>query len=269
MKQRQLNRRKRARQERKQRKHNSETTNRTITPCVEDESMNTNQEQPHQKSPLLTGLVKAAGFIPMLALVAILGTNQFYINLIPWFQPVIDDQVAILTLTAGNAAIIGIFMDKNLSGLNKVALLTAAIATYLAGHQAIGDNIAGKFITIVLSLSAIVVILAEFIVAGFEKARRFIRSWTGLLFILFVVVGIPIAAYNQLQNENYIRDWILIPIAAIIGFAILVAILWLLVKLSLKCSRVAYSRLKWLLQYIRNWLGRHRPGQRGRAGRRR
>ena len=258
MKQRRLNRHKRTRQERKQRKHNSEVTSRTSIPCAQDESMNTDNAQPGKKSMLSIYVIRGLGFVPMVALVVILAATHLYANPFPWFQPIIDNQIAILTLTAGHAAIMGILIGKNLSGLSTVALLTAALATYLAGYQAIGEDIAGHVLTIVLFLSAILGIFAECIVTVVKKVWSFAWSRKGLA-IISMVVAIVVATYNQLRNENYFINWILIPLAAIFGFVVLVAISWLLIKLSAKHFRSAYSWLKRRIRYIYNWLIRHKP----------
>ena len=258
MKQRRLNRHKRTRQERKQRKHNSEVTSRTSIPCAQGESMNTDNAQPRKESTLSAYIIRVVGFIPMVALVVILAATHLYANPFPWFQPIIDNQIAILTLTAGHAAIMGLLIGKNLSGFNTAALLIAALATYLAGYHAIGEDAAGQVLTIVLLLSGIMGAFAEYIVVISKGVWRFVWSWKGLAAIA-IVVFIVVVNYNQMRNENYIRNWIIIPFAAIFGFVVLVAISWLLIKLSAKHFRSAYSWLKRRIRYIYNWLIRHKP----------
>ena len=220
--------------------------------------MNTDNVQPRKESTLSIYIIRVVGFIPMVALVAILATTHLYTNPFPWFQPIVENQIAILTLTAGHAAIMGLLIGKNLSGLSTVALSTAALATYLAGYHAIGDDPAGQVLTIVLLLSGIMVVSAKCIVTVTKKVWSFVWSRKGLAAIA-IVVAIAVATYNQLRNENYFRDWIFIPIATFIGFVIFVAISWLLIKLSAKYFRATYSWLNRRTMYTYNWLSKRRP----------
>lgn len=253
MKRRQSIRRKRARQERKQSKPVSETTNQAPTPCAGNDPVTIEKEQPRKESAILANVIILVGFIPMVMLVAILATHEYYIDRIPWFKPIVEKQVAVLTLTAGQAAIVGLFMDKRLYEWSSVALLIAATATYTAGYQIIGDNTAEQVIAIVLFFSGILIVFAKRISAGMNKTWCFVRSKKGLVTIL-VIVGAMATIYNQSRDENYIRNWILIPSAVFVGFVVSIGVLWLLIKLSIKCLATVYPWLRQRISYAYNRL---------------
>ena len=243
------NKRQRARQERKQDKPVSETTNRAPTSCAGNDPVTIEKEQPRKESAILTNVIITVGFIPMVMLLAILVTHEYYINLIPWFQPIVEIRVAVLTLTAGQAAIIGLVMSKRLSNWSSLALLIAAVATYLAGHQTIGDNLEGRVIAIVLFFSVILTVVAKSIDTVIKNAWRFVWSKKGFVCIL-TIVGLIAAIYNQSQDENYIRNWILIPSAVFVGFVVSIGVLWLLIKLSIKCLATIYPWLRQWISYV-------------------
>ena len=246
MNRRRSNRRKRARQERKQSKPVSETTNQAPTPCAGNDPVNIEKEQPRKESTILANVIILVGFIPMVMLVVILATHGYYIDRIPWFQPIVKKQVEVLTLTAGQAAIIGLLMNKRIFEWSSFALLIAAIATYTAGYQIIGDNTAEQVIAIVLFLSGGLIVFAKGISAVMKKVGRFV--WAKIGFVIILVCAI-IVIYNQSQNENYIRNWILIPSAVIVGFVVSIGVLWLLIKLSIKCLATVYPWLRQRISY--------------------
>ena len=185
----------------------------------------------------------------MAMLVAILATHGYYIDRIPWFQPIIEKQVAVLTLTAGQAAIIGLLMNKRIFEWSSLALLIAAIATYTAGYQIIGDNTAEQVIAIVLFFSGILIVFAKRISAGINKTWRFVWPKNGS-FTIFAIVGLIAFIYNQSRDENYFINWILIPSAVFVGFVVSIGVLWLLIKLSINRFITVYQWLRPRISYV-------------------
>lgn len=253
MKKRRPNKRKRARQEKKPKTPVSEIKNQAPTPCTGNDRVNINKEQPRNEFTILTHVIIFVGLMPMIMLVAILPTQVYYISLIPWFQPIVEKQVAVLTLIAGQAAIIGLFMSKRLSSWSSLALMIAASATYLAGHHAIGDNLEGQVIIVMLFFSGALTVFAKRISAVTEKSWHFVRSKKGIL-VIFAIVGAMATIYNQSQDENYIRNWILIPSAVLVGFYVSIVIFWLLIKLSINRFITVYQWLKRWTSYVYKWL---------------
>ena len=254
MKHRRSKRRRRNRHYRKQSKLLPEPANQRLTKRLEDRRISVSEEQQYTRPTILAHAIRITGFLPTAVLLGMLGTHDYYIHLIPWFQPIVDRQVAILTLSAGNAGLIGLFMGNRARlEWRTLALMAAAIATYLAGHRAIGDNIAGHTLIVILFLSAVLAVFAESIDTGIQWARNFLSSKKGFLTILMVVSVVAIV-YNQWQDENYIRNWILIPFGILVGVIIAVAVLWLLLRLGFKNLPTTYSWFKQRVAQVGNWL---------------
>ena len=183
--------------------------------------------------------IRAAGISPIVALSGILLTHHLYQSFLPgWFDPLLNNQVAILTLCAGHAGIIGLWLNsRGRPNWSTLALMLAAIATAGAGYRSVGESTAGHVVVVLLFLLLGPSIWAEPISAGLSWCWRFMRSKKGLLtgaLTIVAILWIALVTYNQLQNENYIRNWILIPLAIILGFAVSSTILWALLRLGLK-----------------------------------
>ena len=192
----------------------------------------TREEQQENGPDVLAFAIRFSGIAPLALLVSILSLHDLYPKPIPqWFQPIVDKQTAVLTLCAGHAAVIGVLISSNgRRTLSTFALVTAAIATVLAGHRTIGESTAGHIVAITLFLLTVTVALAEWLSTKIRWALSFVRSRKGLSVILLFLTVVAIA-YNQSQNENYIRNWLLIPLGIVAVIAIAVCVLWLVTKL--------------------------------------
>ena len=202
-------------------------------------------------STLLTHAIRAAGILPIVALVGILLTHHLYAGLIPsWFKPILNQQVAVLTLCAGHAAIIGLWITtRDRYNWSTLALAIAAVATAGAGYRSVAESMAGHVIVILLFLLLIPSIWVESLSARLMWVWRFKKGFlTGTLVVLWVIL----VTVNQLQNENYIRNWILIPLGIILGFPLAIAILWTLLRLGFRYLPLACSWIKERLAPSRN-----------------
>ena len=193
-------------------------------------------------SSVLTHAIRATGILPITALIGVLTTHHLYTGQIPeWFLPIIEQQVATLTLCAGHAAIIGLWINREIQHRwSTFALIVAALATAGAGYRSIGEDVAGHVVVVLLFMLLVPAIWAESISRGVSRFYRFLRTKKGLLAIVFVL-WIPLVSYNQWQNENYIRNWLLIPLGIICGFVVLAFLLWLTFRLSSRYLPVVVS----------------------------
>ena len=67
------------------------------------------EEQQEGKPPALARAIRVTGIAPIALLVVSLASHDLFPGRIPhWFQPIIDKEVAVLTLSAGHAGIIGL-----------------------------------------------------------------------------------------------------------------------------------------------------------------
>ena len=182
---------------------------------------------------ILTHAVRAVGIAPITLLVVILGSHQLYPGAIPLlFQPILDKQIAVLTLSAGHAGIIGLLIsNRGRSTWSALALLTAATATALAGYRTIGESTVGQFVALSLALLTIPAVWPERLSAKIQSFWALARTLRGISTILLVASVVWIA-YYQSQYENYIRDFILIPLAILAGIVIAACVLWLLFRLG-------------------------------------
>ena len=204
-----------------------------------------------------TLVIQTVGIIPILALVSILGTHHLYSAYIPgWFSPIIENQVAILALAAGNAGIIGLYAaSQGKPADGTLPLLIAALATTFAGFRQIGDSTAGHSVFIGLFILVLVTIFAQHISNGIQWLWAFVRSKRGIVAIVSVISVVAIA-YSQSQNENYIRDWFLIPLGIILGIVVAGTIIWSILKLSFKYLPILYA---WVSSRVRErWQRRRR-----------
>ena len=71
------------------------------------------EDRQERETSILTHAVRAVGIAPITLLVVILGSHQLYPGAIPiWFRPILDKQIAVLTLSAGHAGIIGLLISN-------------------------------------------------------------------------------------------------------------------------------------------------------------
>ena len=206
------------------------------------------------ESSFLTHAVRATGILPIVVLVGILTTHHLYAGHIPlWFIPIIEKQVATLTLCAGHAAIIGLWINREIKHRwSTFALVVAALATAGAGYRSIGEDVAGHVLVVMLFMLLIPAIWAESISRVISRTSRLFKS-KNAFFLIGLVLWVPLIYYNQLHNENYIRNWLLIPLGILCGFIVSAFLLWL----SFKYIPVAYSWCqKGLVNTYKNWFRR-------------
>ena len=68
-----------------------------------------------------------------------------------------------------------------------------------------------------------------------------------------VVASVILIVYNQYRNENYIRDWMLIPLGIIVGIIVASGLIWLLIKLAVKCIRLLCDSIGSVVELVRGW----------------
>ena len=218
-----------------------ETNHRRVEPTSGEgeESARSQEELP---APFLTHAIRATGILPIAVLIGILTTHHFYTDQIPqWFLPVIEMQVAALTLCAGHAGIIGLWINRDIKHKwSSVALILAALATAGAGYRSIGEEVAGHVVVTLLVVLFAPAIWAESISCGLSRFCRFLRTKKGLLTIA-AVFWVPLVLFNQWQNENYIRNWLIIPMAILLGVLVSVLTLWLMLRLFARYLPLADS----------------------------
>lgn len=207
-----------------------------------------------KENPLLIIAVRAAGIVPIALLVAILASHDSYPALVPhWFQPIIDKQIAVLTLSAGCAGIIGLLIStRGRLVWSTYSLFIAAVATTTVGFETIGDSTVGYIITMSLFFLIFPAVWPEKLISGSQRAWRLI--WSRKSFMAFLVVAsVILIVYNQYRNENYIRDWMLIPLGIIVGIIVASGLIWLLIKLAVKCIRLLCDSIGSVVELVRGW----------------
>ena len=207
----------------------------------------------------LTFAVRAVGIAPIALLVAVLASHHLYTDSIPsWFRPVVEKQTAVLTLSAGHAGIIGLLIStRGRFGWSTGSLLIAALATASAGFRTIGDSTTGQIVATLLVLLTIPAVWAEQLIAKLEQFWRFTRSWKGFAAFVFVTT-VLLVAYNQSQNENYIRDWMLIPLGIFLGIIAASYFVWLLIRTAVKYIPLLFNLLSSLVRSVYRWATRGR-----------
>ena len=236
LKERRRDRGKRSRQRRKRQTRVSDAQGHPSGSISDNGSKEPTVEQAPAGSMLLAHAIRATGILPIVVLISILLTHHFYATHIPrWFHPIVQQDVAVLTLCAGHAGIVGISIGlrRVRNGWSTYALAIAAFATAGAGYRAIGEDLAGHVVILSLFILLIPSIWAESISKMLSNLGRFARTRKGRASIL-LFVSVPLIIYNQIQNENYIRNWIVIPLLVILGILITTVVLWLLLKLVRK-----------------------------------
>ena len=186
-----------------------------------------------------TFAVRAVGIAPIALLVASLASHPLYEGSVPsWFQPVVEKQTAVLTLSAGHAGIIGLLIStKGRLGWSTGTLLIAALATATAGFRTIGDSTTGQIVAFVLLILTIPAVWPEQLITKLLQYWRLLWSRKVLSILLFVI-GVVGIAYNQSRDENYIRDWMIIFPAVVTGIFLVSYLVWLLMKSATKCISV-------------------------------
>ena len=150
-------------------------------------------------------------------------------------------------MSAGHAGIIGLLIsNKGRSTWSDLALLTAAMATAIAGYRTIGESTVGHVVALTLALLIFPAVWAERFSSEIKRFWAFARTLRGFSTILFVV-GVVGIAYYQSQYEDYIKDFILIPLGILAGIAVAASVLWLLFRLI---HRYAPILLAWLRSRI-------------------
>ena len=242
MKERRRNRRRQRRRTRKDRVVVYLETNHRTTGPAGDGDDEPARPQPERSGSVLAHSIRATGILPIVVLMGILTTHHFYSDQVPqWFLPIIEKQVAALTLCAGHAAIIGLWINREPQPRwSTFALLVAAFATAGAGYRSIGENTAGHVLVLLLFLLFIPAVLAEPIGRGLSRFFRFLRTKKGVIAIV-LVLWVPVVFYNQWQNENYIRNWLLIPLGILLAFVVSTSLLWLILRLAFRYLPVACS----------------------------
>ena len=244
------NRQKRARvgRNRRCRRHNDSPNGTVPKPTARTSGNNVDrigEEMAGKEGCALAQAIRAVAILPMASLVILLASHPLEPRLIPqWFLPIVDRQVAVLTLTAGHAGIIGLLINnRGRLTWSTYALFVAGVATALAGFRTIGESTPGVVIALMLILLTLPAVWAETFSAVIRRAWRFARTTRGISVILLVagIVGIVI---NQLRDENYIMNWILIPMGITAAFFISVGVLWQLLKLSCRYGPPVFSSLR-------------------------
>ena len=242
-----------------------ESAPRPAPEAKEDADARMREEQQEGQPSALTHAIRITGIAPIALLVISLASHHLLPGHLPhWFQPIVDKEVAVLTLSAGHAGIIGLLIsNRGRFTWSTYALFVAAVATALAGLRTIGESTPGVVIAMMLFLLTIPAVWAEWLSTKMRRAWSFARSWKGVSAILFSLSAIWIA-YNQSQYENYIRDFILIPFGILAGIAVAASVLWLLFRLIHKCAPIlfAWLRSRVTAAYRRVARRRGKPGDR-------
>ena len=205
----------------------------------------TSGEQQEGEPSALTGAIRLAGLAPIALLVGYLASHELWPSRIQrWLQPIIEQDVAVLTLSAGHAAIIGLLIsNKGRFTPSTYATFIAAVATAVAGLRTIGESTPGVVIALMLFLLTVPAVWAEALSAKIRRVWVFVRSWIGISTIL-LVIGLAGIVYYQSRDENYIKNFILIPLAILAGIALVAFVIWLLLKLAYKYVPPLYGWLR-------------------------
>ena len=222
---------------------------------VQSDEPYTKVDQQQNKPSLLAFVVRMVGFSPILFLIVMLGLpNNLYFESLPnWFHSILDQQVAILTLCAGQSAIIGLMINNRdriiREGMtfSTYTLFVAAGATALAGYRAIGDSTSGHVVIMTLFISFFPAVWAEPISIVIKRLWNSVTSKKGLAIIGLIVFVISVM-WNQYQDENYIRNWLLIPFGVLLGIIVSVALLWLVLEISIRWIPRLWT---WLIGKVR------------------
>ena len=216
-------------------------------------------DQQEAKPSVITHAIRVTGIAPIALLVASLAFHNLWPWRIPhWFQPIIDKDVAVLTLSAGHAGIIGLLIsNRGRLTPSTYALFIAAVATALAGLRTIGESTSGVVIAMMLVLLTVPSVWAEALSANMQQVWSFVRTRRGISTIS-VIAGVVGIAYYQARDENYIKNWILIPFGILAGLVVATYVFWLLIRLSYKYIPILFGWLSSRVGAIRRWLVQRR-----------
>lgn len=243
------NRKKRARTRRGERDRNRDDPAQETPPpstlhMGQDGAANTKNEQLAERPHLFTTAVRVTGIAPIALLIVALASHEYWPWRTPqWFQSIVGMEVAVLTLSAGHAGIIGLLMSTGgrFTGSTYV-LLIAAVATALAGLRTIGDSTPGLVVALMLIFLTVPAVWPDAVSANLRWFCSLFRSRQGL-FGLLAGATIVIIAYNQSKDADYIRNWILIPLGILVGIVLGATVVWVLLRLSYRFIPVLLSWL--------------------------
>ena len=243
----------------RQARSDSGSTNLPMAESIQSSDAGTRNVQQAERPSALTIAIRIVGLAPIALLVSFITLNDFLPGQVPsWFQPVIDKEVAVLTLSAGHSGIIGLLIStKGRFSWGTYALFIAAVATAVAGVKTIGESTPGLVIALMLILLTIPAVWAEALSARVQRAYGYVRSLRGLTAILLVSFLVSVA-YNQARDENYIRNWILIPFGILLGILVATVVLWLLIKLGSKVIPILFAWLGARVVATYKWMARRR-----------
>lgn len=207
----------------------------------------------------LTTVVRTVGIAPIALLVSFLASHDLYPALVPhWFQPIVEKQTAVLTLSAGYAGIIGLLISiRGRFGWSTYSLFIAAAATATAGFRTIGDSMTGQIVATLLALLIFPAVWPGWFSAKLRPAWRYIWSRKGFTAFLFVSTILSMA-YNLSQNENYIRDLMLIPLGILLGIFAASYLVWRLIQKSVRYIPFLYNLLSSPVRSVYRWAMRRR-----------
>ena len=200
--------------------------------------------QPNSDRDILTHAIRATGFLPMVLVVIFLSSHPWYLTGTPtWLEPLLQKQIAALTLTAGHAALVGLLLNnRGRFNWSTYAMLIASVATATAGHRSIGESTIGHTVTVTLFLTTIPAVWAERLSFLTRRTWNFLWSKKGLT-IIGAATFVILVAFNQARDENYIRNWLIIPMGIFLGGFIAVQVCWVVLKLSFKYVPVLFRLL--------------------------
>lgn len=219
-----------------------ESTQPSTLQTKEDVDAQAPNVQAEVKPTLLTNAIRFTGIAPIAVLVAALASHDLWPWRTPqWFQSIVDMEVAVLTLSAGHAGIIGLLISsRGRFTWSIYPLLIAAVATALAGNRTIGESTPGQVVTLLLFFLTVPAVWADTVSAKLQESWSFIWSFRGVTTFL-IGIALGIAAYFQSKDEDYVKDWILIPLGVLIGIALSAIVVWILFRLSYKYIQVLLS----------------------------
>ena len=222
-----------------------ESRTRPVPGAKEDADAKMRDERQEYRPSVLTHAIRLTGIVPIALLIVSLIAHVLWPWRIPhWFQPIADKDVAVLTLSAGHAGIIGVLLSsRGRFTASRFPLIIAAIATAAAGFRTIGESTPGVVIALMLFLLTVPAVWAEALNANMKRFWAFARSRKGILTFL-VAIAVVLTAYYQGRDENYIKNWILIPLGIVAGIVVAIFVLWLLIGLSYKYVPSMFSWLR-------------------------
>ena len=120
----------------------------------------------------------------------------------------------------------------------------------MAGYRGLDadEHIGVQLIVVTQCILVFFVVLTTPIARAVENVWQLIKRilWSKSSLKIFAIIGfIWLVFYNQSQNENYIENWLLIPLGALFSIIVSIVVFWLVAKyLPLAC--------KWLYRKGRN-----------------